>query len=146
MNLDHVCIAVRKIDPAREKICSLLGYSPRTDKVINSRQRVVVQFLQKPGSIDLKLIEPSDLDSPLVKFIKKGGGLHHLCFKAEDGKTSIQNLCDGGARLITEPQPGEAFGDNLIAFLYLGFGLNVEVIDTDERSAPILPDDRNSET
>ena len=137
MILDHVCIAVRRIDPAREKLCSMLGYSPRTKKVVNSRQRVVVQFLSKEGSLDLKLIEPAGPDSPLVEFVKKGGGLHHLCFRANDGSAAIQELSDKGARLIAEPQPGEAFDDNLIAFLYLGFGMNVEVIDTEERRAEL---------
>ena len=133
MKLDHVCIAVRKIDPARERICAMLGYEPRTSKVTNTRQEVVVQFLRKNGSIDLKLIEPSNPESPLVDFIKRGGGLHHLCFRAEDGKKAIQELCDKGARVIAEQQPGEAFGGNPIAFLFLGLGLNVEIIDTDER-------------
>ena len=133
MKLDHICIAVRRIDTAREKLCAMLGYEPRTSKVTNTRQEVVVQFLHKKGSIDLKLIEPSNPGSPLVDFIKKGGGLHHLCFQAEDGKKAIHELCGKGARLIAEQQPGEAFRDNPIAFLFLGFGLNVEIIDTDER-------------
>ncbi len=89
MKLDHVCIAVRRIDSAREKLCSMLGYSPRTDKVLNSRQQVVVQFLAKEDSLDLKLIEPAGPDSPLVEFVKKGGGLHHLCFLADDGSAAI---------------------------------------------------------
>lgn len=146
MNLDHVCIAVRKIDIARDKLCELLGYVPRTEKVVNTRQKVVVQFLQKAGSIDIKLIEPSDLTSPIIDFVKKGGGLHHLCFRAEHGATAIQELCDKGARVITEQQPGEAFNDNLIAFLFLGSGLNIEIIDTDERRAQIsgLSDTGNS--
>ena len=107
--------------------------------MINTRQEVVVQFLQKRGSIDIKLIEPSNPQSPLIEFLKKGGGLHHVCFKAENGQQAIQELIDGGARLIAEPEPGEAFDDHLIAFLYLGFGLNIEVIDTDSRRAELDP-------
>ncbi len=133
MNLDHICVAVRSIDRARERMCSLLGYVPRTEKVVNSRQEVVVQFLQKTGSIDIKLIEPSGPDSPLVESLKKGGGLHHICFRTDDGQLAVQELQEGGARLIAGPQPGEAFDDNPIAFMYLGFGLNVEIIDTDSR-------------
>jgi len=137
MNLDHICIAVRSIDRARERMVSLLGYKPRTNKVTNTRQQVVVQFLRKTGSIDIKLIEPSSSASPLVEFLKKGGGFHHICFKADDGQQAITELTDGGARLIAKPQPGEAFDDHMIAFMYLGFGLNVEIIDTDSRRAEI---------
>jgi len=92
MDLDHICIAVRKIDPARKKLCSLLGYTVRTEKITNTSQEVIVQFLHKLGSIDLKLIEPSGPTSPLIEFVKKGGGLHHLCFHTVDGKTSVQKL------------------------------------------------------
>lgn len=141
MDLDHICIAVRKIDPARKKLCSMLGYTVRTEKITNTRQEVIVQFLHKLGSIDLKLIEPSGPTSPLIEFVKRGGGLHHLCFRAEDGKTSIQKLTGSGARLTTKPEPGEAFNDHLISFLYLGFGLNIEVIDTDERRGEISAQD-----
>ena len=137
MNLDHICIAVRSIDRARDRMCSLLGYEPRTDKVTNTRQEVVVQFLRKANSIDIKLIEPSGPTSPLIEFLKKGGGLHHICFKTDDGGQAIKQLADGGARLIAEPQPGEAFDDHQIAFMYLGFGLNVEIIDTDLRRAEL---------
>lgn len=137
MDLDHVCIAVRNIDLARERICSMLGYTVRTEKITNSRQQVVVQFLHKRGSIDLKLIEPSGPNSPLVEFVKKGGGLHHLCFYAEDGEKSVRKLACSGARITAGPEPGEAFNDNLISFLYLGFGLSIEVIDTDERRGEI---------
>jgi methylmalonyl-CoA/ethylmalonyl-CoA epimerase len=38
-----------------------------------------------------------------------------------------------GARVLAAPAPGEAFNDHPIAFLYLGFGLNIEVVDTDTR-------------
>lgn len=144
MNIDHICVAVRSIDRAKERMCSLLGYTPRTDKVTNTRQEVVVQFLRKPGSIDIKLIEPSNPASPLVDFLKKGGGLHHICLKTDDGQTAIQKLEDGGARLITAPQPGEAFDDHPIAFMYLGFGLNVEIIDTDSRRAELDPNEADS--
>ena len=137
MNLDHICLAVRKIDPAREKLCSILGYRPRTEKVKNTRQKVVVQFICKEGSIDIKLIEPLSADSPIVDFLRKGGGIHHVCFRTDDVEAAANCLSDKGARLVTPPQPGEAFDEHLIAFLYLGFGLNVEVIDTDDRRAMI---------
>src|SRR5690606_5027847 len=92
-----------------------------------------VVFLRKAGSLPLKLIEPASPDSPLWAFVRKGGGLHHVCFRAEDVATATAELTANGARLLSPPEPGEAFDDELIAFLYLGFGLNVELIDTDRR-------------
>jgi len=138
MHVDHIAIAVRDVDTAADRICALLGYSRATEKVTNTRQQVVVLFLRKSGSLDLKLIEPAGAESPLWAFLRKGGGLHHVCFKAPDVKAACDQLTADGARLLTPPEPGEAFDDGLIAFLYLGLGLNVEVIDTDRRRG-LLP-------
>lgn len=139
LRLDHVAVAVRSIDVAADRLCRLLGYARKTDKVTNTRQRVNVQFLAKPGSLDLKLIEPSDEEAPLWSFVKNGGGLHHLCFRVPDVEAACTELSGLGARVLAAPQPGEAFDDHLIAFLYLGFGLNVEVIDTDQRRGALAP-------
>ncbi|KAA3625997.1 MAG: hypothetical protein DWQ09_17290 [Proteobacteria bacterium] len=133
MQLDHVCIAVRNLDHATKRLCELFGYRVKTDKVTNSRQEVNIQFLVKEDSLDIKLIEPSHRDSPLVDFLKRGEGLHHLCFKGGDTVAEVQALAAKGARVLAAPQPGEAFDDALIAFVYAGMGLNVEVIDTDKR-------------
>jgi methylmalonyl-CoA/ethylmalonyl-CoA epimerase len=101
---------------------------------------VNVLFIGKEASLDIKLIEPSDADSPLWHFVRGGGGLHHLCFKVPDVAAACDALVERGARVIAQPAPGEAFGNHHIAFLYVGLGLNLEVIDTDIRSGP-LPDD-----
>lgn len=139
MQLDHVCIAVRSIDSAATRLGILLGYSPKTGKVTNSRQQVIVQFLTRPGSLDLKLIEPAGDDSPLWQFLKKGEGLHHLCFLTDDTSRTLAALQGVGLRVLAPPEPGEAFDDGLIAFGYAGFGLNVELIDTTRRRR-LLPE------
>lgn len=132
--LDHVCLAVRKLGPARAMLERMLGYQARTEPVENTRQQVVVQFLSKPGSIDIKLIEPSSPQSPLVDFIKRsGGGLHHVAFKTQSVAAGAADLEARGAKILAPPEPGEAFDDALIAFAFVGMGLNIELIDTDDR-------------
>ena len=133
MQVDHIAIAVRDVSVAAERLATLFGYERVTSSVTNVRQQVNVVFLRKPGSVDLKLIEPSGPDSPLWPFVRKGGGLHHLCFKSHDVTETCEQLQAGGARLLSAPAPGEAFDNGLIAFLYAGLGLNIEVIDTDAR-------------
>ncbi len=137
MQLDHICLAVRKIDRASVVLTTLLGYSAKTEKVENSRQQVVVQFFSKAGELDIKLIEPSDRESPLVDFLKRGEGLHHLGYKVDDVTGSLADLKEKGVRVTAEPQPGEAFDESLIAFAFLGSGLNIELIDTDKRRSLI---------
>jgi methylmalonyl-CoA/ethylmalonyl-CoA epimerase len=132
--LDHVCLAVRKLAPARDMLERMLGYRARTEPVENTRQQVVVQFMSKAGSIDIKLIEPSSFDSPLVEFLKRsGGGLHHLAFCTQSVEAGVADLGAKGAKIVAPPQPGEAFDEAAIAFAFLGQGLNAELIDTDRR-------------
>jgi methylmalonyl-CoA/ethylmalonyl-CoA epimerase len=137
VHIDHLAIAVRNVEQAADRLCSLLGYSRYTTTVTNTRQDVNVLFLRKRDSLPLKLIEPASASSPLWDFVRKGGGLHHICFKTPDVTEACEELTGQGARLLAPPQPGEAFDDELIAFLYLGLGLNVEVIDTDRRRGQI---------
>jgi methylmalonyl-CoA/ethylmalonyl-CoA epimerase len=135
MNLDHVAIAVRSLEEAAPRLCETLGYRVRTEPVNNSRHQVNVQFLCKEGSLDIKLIEPAGDDSPLWEFVKQGGGLHHLCFKVDDVREGCRDMVAKKVRVISRPAPGEAFDDHLIAFCYLGLGVNMELIDTDARRA-----------
>ena len=136
MNTDHVCIAVRSLEAAGARLCQLFDYRPATQPVINAAHQVQVQFFEKPGSIDIKLIAPVGENSPLISFLRsKGEGLHHLAFKADDVREGIALLEQRGARITAAPAPGEAFDGGLIGFAYAGFGLNVEVIDTDQRSS-----------
>lgn len=133
MKIDHVCVAVRSIEAASDRLCGLLGYVPKTGKVVNTRQKVTVQFLARSGSIDIKLIEPFGEDSPLWQSLRKGEGLHHICFMTEDTALAVKALEERGMRVLAPPAPGEAFDDGLIAFGYVGCGLNIELIDTDRR-------------
>jgi len=135
MHIDHIGIAVRSIEASRKIWEESFGYEPMTEIVENSRQRVKVQFLKKADSITIKLIEPIDEKSVAFPAIQGGGGgLHHLCFKCDDLESSIVFLRSKGLRILTEPQPGEAFENENIAFVYAKMGLNIELIDTDKRA------------
>jgi hypothetical protein len=46
----------------------------------------------------------------------------------------IDSLTDSGARLLVPPQPGEAFNNHDIAFLWVENNLNIELIDTTEKT------------
>ena len=133
MVIDHIAIAVRSVEAAAARLERLTGYQRRTTVVTNTRQKVNVLFISKPGSMDIKLIEPSGDDSPLCTFLKRGGGLHHVAFKVPDVTAACADMSAAGVRILAQPEPGEAFDDHLIAFCYLGLSLNVKLIDTDAR-------------
>lgn len=143
MILDHIAVAVKSLERAAGQWKIQFGYRQATEPVVNTRQKVRVVFLEKPGSLPVKLIEPTGPDSPVFAFTQRGGGLHHLCFRVEDLDASLARLAAAGGRVVAPPQPGEAFDDERIAFVLAQPGLNVEIIDTDKRRGRILPGGAN---
>ncbi|MEN6310138.1 MAG: VOC family protein [Acidobacteriota bacterium] len=143
MFIDHIGIAVKSLDQAIASWTKMFGYRQMTEIVVNTRQKVKVVFLDKPDSITVKLIEPLDEGSPISAFVGRGGGLHHLCFKCDELQPEIERLRAAGCRSLVAPQPGEAFENELIAFLMAPNFLNIELIDTPKK-ALIRPETASS--
>ncbi len=134
MVIDHIGIAVKSIEKGIEHWERAFGYTQATEVVVNTSQKVKVAFMEKANSLQIKLISPSGEDSPLNKFLATGEGVHHLCFKCDDLDDQLVELKAKGLRIIAPPQPGEAFDNENIAFVFGKMGLNIEVIDTDKRA------------
>jgi methylmalonyl-CoA/ethylmalonyl-CoA epimerase len=66
--------------------------------------------------------------------VQRGGGFHHICFKCSNLDEKMTELTDKGLITLVPPQPGEAFNEHNIAFLLARNGLNIELIDTDEKA------------
>lgn len=135
MIIDHIGIAVRSLEDGIAHWERVFGYRQVTDIVVNTRQKVRVVFLEKDNSLQVKLIEPTDETSPIHRFAGRGGGLHHLCFRCEELGQEIDRLTGQGLRVLAAPQPGEAFDNEDIAFIFAQMGLNIELIETDKRAA-----------
>jgi len=106
MKLEHIGIAVKDIESHLRIWRDLLGFRL---KMISEEpeQRVRVAMLDV-GGVTLELLEPTDGDSAIHKFIeKRGEGLHHLSFEVEDIENSLKELKSRGVRLIDEvPRKG----------------------------------------
>ena len=108
MHIDHIGIVVKSIAKGIEYWQKVFGYDQYTEIVENTRQKVRVVFLHKKDSLTVKLVEPVDEDSSVYRFSRKGGGLHHLCFKCDNVGTEVSNMVEMGLRILAPPQPGEA--------------------------------------
>ena len=139
MIIDHIGIVARSLEKGIEHWERIFGYRQMTEIVTNTRQRVRVVFLCKEDSVLIKLIAPTDAASPVYPVARQGGGLHHLCFKSEDMVGELDRLKASGLRVLAEPQPGEAFENEDIAFVWAGQGLNIELIETNKKSR-LLPE------
>lgn len=133
MVIDHIGIVVPSLAAGIEQWEQLFGYRRNSEIVENSRQKVRVVFLAKENSLTIKLVEPATADSPVAAFAKRGGGLHHLCFRCESLEPCVADLKQKGARFIVPAEPGEAFANHDIAFFLAKHNLNVELIDTTEK-------------
>jgi methylmalonyl-CoA/ethylmalonyl-CoA epimerase len=139
MVIDHIGIVVQSLDKALAEWGTAFGYAQMTEPVVNTRQKVRVVFLQKEGSVIVKLVEPLDSTSTVYPLSRKGGGLHHLCFRTADMEGTMQHLKAEGANVLVRPEPGEAFENEPIAFVYL-HGLPTELIATKKKARLIAPE------
>ena len=134
MIIDHICFAVKDLLEGVAYWESVFDYKQTTKPVNNSLQKVKVVFLKKQDSVTIKLIEPFESNVSIKNFVNKGGGFHHICFKCSNVENKIIELKNKGLISLVPPQPGEAFNNNKIAFLLARYGLNIELIDTDEKA------------
>ena len=134
MVIDHVGIVVKSLEKSIDHWQSVFGYRQMTEIVINTRQKVKVVFMSKENSLTVKLLEPTDESSTVFALSRRGGGLHHLCFKCKNMNEELVRCNEMGLRVLDAPQPGEAFENENIAFIFAKQGLNIELIDTDKRA------------
>ena len=137
MKIDHICFAVSDLTEGIRYWNDVFGYSQMTEIIENSRQKVKVTFLSREDSILVKLIEPVEGNQSLNNYVNRGGGFHHICFKCSDVKKKMNELSDKGLITLVQPQPGEAFNNNLIGFMLAKHGINIELIDTEEKAGII---------
>ena len=73
-------------------------------------------FLNGPNKIEL--LEATNPESPIAKFLeKKGEGIHHIAFGVEDLQTEIQRLKKEGFIFISE-EPKQGADNKLVVFLH----------------------------
>lgn len=115
-HIEHLGIAVKSLEtaiPFYEEVLGLKCYA--IEEV--AEQKVKTAFFQV-GQTKIELLESTDPEGPVGKFIeKKGEGIHHLAFAAEGLQESLNILADKGITLIDKTPRKGAEGLN-IAFLH----------------------------
>lgn len=115
-NIEHLGIAVKDLDKSEGLYAALLNTKSYKREEVAS-EGVITSFF-KVGESKIELLQATNEDSPIHKFIeKKGEGIHHIAFEVEDIVKELERLQKEGFKLIhTEPKKG---ADNkLIAFLH----------------------------
>ncbi|MCX8531902.1 methylmalonyl-CoA epimerase [Chryseobacterium luquanense] len=116
MKLEHIGIAVKSLGFSDELFTKLLGKESYKKETVE-REGVVTSFYET-GESKIELLEASNPESPISKFIdKKGEGIHHLAFGVENIVEEVQRLKKEGFIFISE-EPKEGADNKLVVFLH----------------------------
>jgi methylmalonyl-CoA/ethylmalonyl-CoA epimerase len=114
--IDHIGIAVKSLEEGIRYYEQTLGLKCEAVEEVAS-QKVRTAFFHV-GEVHLELLEATDPESPIAKFLEKNGeGVHHIAFKTDDIGGQLKQAAASGARLIHE-QPFEGAANKLVAFLH----------------------------
>jgi methylmalonyl-CoA/ethylmalonyl-CoA epimerase len=104
--LDHVAIAVPDLDAAIRRFAEDLGLTFDGTEDVEAA-RTTTAFFPVPGT-RIELVHPLRGEGPIADHLaKRGGGIHHLCFRTDDLDADAARLRARGYRFTTEtPQPG----------------------------------------
>jgi methylmalonyl-CoA epimerase len=111
----HIGIAVERIDGALPFYRSVLGLEPHHEPETKDGAMIVsLPF----GESDVELLEPVSDDSPIAKFlVRRGPGIHHVCYRVPDLDGALEQCRSAGYRLVDEV-PRIGAGGKRIAFLH----------------------------
>lgn len=116
MKLEHIGIAVKSLGISDELFTKLLGKESYKKETVE-REGVVTSFYET-GESKIELLEASNPESPISKFIdKRGEGIHHLAFGVENILNEVERLKKEGFQFISE-EPKEGADNKLVVFLH----------------------------
>lgn len=116
LKLEHLGIAVKDIKAADQCYERLLGTKPYKQELVES-EHVLTSFFQV-GESKIELLEATQADSAIAKFIeKKGEGLHHVAFEVEDIHAEMDRLRAEGFRVLND-EPKIGADNKLVAFVH----------------------------
>ncbi len=114
--IDHIGIAVRSLDEALPFYTEILKLPLLGVEEVES-EKLKIAFL-KAGETKLELLEPTNEDSAVAKFIeKRGEGLHHVALGVDSIQDRINEIKEKGIRMIQDV-PKTGAGGAEVAFMH----------------------------
>ena len=115
-HIEHIGIAVKNLEFSNDLFTKLLGSAPYKQEGVES-EGVITSFFQT-GQTKIELLEATNPDSPIAKFIeKKGEGIHHIAFEVTDIISEMARLKSEGFVLLNEI-PKKGADNKLVCFLH----------------------------
>jgi len=114
--IEHIGIAVKNLDESNQLFAKLFGESHYKIEEVAS-EGVKTSFF-KSGPNKIELLEATNPESPIAKFIeKKGEGIHHIAFAVDDIEAEIERLSEEGF-VVLNKTPKKGADNKLVAFLH----------------------------
>jgi methylmalonyl-CoA epimerase len=113
--IDHLGIAVKSLEEALKFYRDDLGFAVEQRETV-AAEKVYVAMLPA-GESRIELLEATEPDSHIARFVaKRGGGLHHVAVKVPDLLATVERLKARGVQLLNEPRAGA--GGHMYVFVH----------------------------
>jgi methylmalonyl-CoA/ethylmalonyl-CoA epimerase len=114
--IEHIGIAVNSLEVSNVLFEKLFGTPPYKQEEVESEGVKTSFFMNGPNKIEL--LEATNSNSPIAKFLeKKGEGIHHIAFDVQDILAEIDRLKNEGFVVLNET-PKKGADNKLVAFLH----------------------------
>ncbi|GAA5317179.1 MAG: methylmalonyl-CoA epimerase [Candidatus Pelagadaptatus aseana] len=99
--LDHIAIAVPDLEKAIKRFMDDFGLNYKGSEDVESAKTSTAFFPLPETSIEL--VHPLNGEGPIAGYLeKKGGGLHHLCFRSDDIEADVARLREKGYQFLSD--------------------------------------------
>lgn len=114
--VEHIGIAVRDLEMSNSVFEKLFGSEPYKSEEVES-EGVKTSFF-KSGPNKIELLQATNSESPIAKFIeKKGEGIHHIAFDVEDIVAEVSRLKSEGF-IVLNDVPKKGADNKMVVFLH----------------------------
>jgi len=107
LKIDHIAIAVNDVEVSAKVYQKALGIDEIEFETVESEGVKVAIIPMENGRIEL--MQPTNDDSPIKKFLdKKGQGLHHMALETDDIDSEVERMEGCGIQFLGKVRPGSA--------------------------------------
>ena len=114
--IEHIGIAVNNLETSNLLFEKLFDKPPYKEEEVESEGVKTSFFMNGPNKIEL--LEATNINSPITKFLeKKGEGIHHIAFDVDNILEEMDRLKKEGFIVLNET-PKKGADNKLVAFLH----------------------------
>jgi methylmalonyl-CoA/ethylmalonyl-CoA epimerase len=114
--LDHIAIAVPDLEKAIKRFMEDFGLPYKGQEDVEAAKTSTAFFPLPETSIEL--VHPLNGEGPIAGYLeKKGGGLHHLCFRSDDIEADVERLKEKGYQFLSD-KPSLGAHNSKVIFIH----------------------------